>query len=537
MPYTKPGVEITQVQGTASPILTSPALDATVVGQAYSWLDINSDEAVYATAYSGVAHDISVSGNFSTEYHDITDADLVIVDLLATTGASAGESKHLVKGTDFSVSVGSDTITLNAGITIGGNAVPTGEVRVGFRSSRADANEKYHVCDSLDSITSALGSVVSWNPAAYGTYLCQLNASATVSCYATTDVDSTATLNNLGLQETYALAFLDDDTGVTSVKTHVEAYSNATNKKERVAFVNKQIAWMDSSNAAGSTFSAGATERSNTAAAIRDANSGFKSKRIFSTFPDIAYVRETRPLSTLKPAFIKASFNDQTAITWTEYNAYCELTSTTVANGVTYPAGTKVTDAVWTNLNAQNLGDLDVFAPVPGSYYCAANAGLLISQLPEQPLTNLPIAGIAKVHGSQDHFSEENLNSMAAGGTYIMTQDVATGPVYSRHQVSTNITSVALRELSVTKAVDYTAKFLRKGIKPYIGVNVISPAFLKLLNSVVVSQGLFLVRNGVLNDFKVAKVEQDTSSLDTINIEVSLLVKYPVNYIKIKLVF
>ena len=138
---------------------------------------------------------------------------------------------------------------------------------------------------------------------------------------------------------------------------------------------------------------------------------------------------------------------------------------------------------MWTNLNAQNLGDLDVFAPVPGSYYCAANAGLLISQLPEQPLTNLPIAGITKVHGSQDHFSEDNLNSMAAGGTYIMTQDVATGPVYSRHQVSTNITSVALRELSVTKAVDYTAKFLRKGIKPYIGVNVISPAFLKLLNS------------------------------------------------------
>ena len=118
MPYTKPGVEITQVQGTASPILTSPALDATVVGQAYSWLDINSDEAVYSTAYSGVSHDITVSGNFSTDYHDITDADLVIVDLLATTGASAGESKHLVKGTDFTVSAATDTITLNAGITI-----------------------------------------------------------------------------------------------------------------------------------------------------------------------------------------------------------------------------------------------------------------------------------------------------------------------------------------------------------------------------------------------------------------------------------
>lgn len=180
---------------------------------------------------------------------------------------------------------------------------------------------------------------------------------------------------------------------------------------------------------------------------------------------------------------------------------------------------------------------MDVLAPVPGSYYCAANAGLLISQRPEQPLTNLPIAGLVKTYGSQDYFSEAQLNSMAGGGTYIMTQDVSNGPIYSRHQVSTDITSVAYRELSVTKALDYTAKFIRDGIKPYIGKNVISPAFMKLLNSVLVSQGLFLVRDGVLNDFKVAKIEQDNASKDTVNVEVSVLVKYPVNYIKIKLVF
>ena len=103
--------------------------------------------------------------------------------------------------------------------------------------------------------------------------------------------------------------------------------------------------------------------------------------------------------------------------------------------------------------------------------------------------------------------------------------------------MSTDVTSVAYRELSVTKSLDYTAKFIRSGLQPYIGVNVVSPEFLKLLNSVLVSQGLFLVRDGVLNDFKVSSVAQDQASKDTINVEVVVLVKYPVNYIKIKLVF
>ena len=35
MPYVKPGVEVTQVQRTATPILNSPELTATIVGRGY----------------------------------------------------------------------------------------------------------------------------------------------------------------------------------------------------------------------------------------------------------------------------------------------------------------------------------------------------------------------------------------------------------------------------------------------------------------------------------------------------------------------
>jgi len=35
MPYVKPGVEVKQVQRTATPILNSPELTATIVGRGY----------------------------------------------------------------------------------------------------------------------------------------------------------------------------------------------------------------------------------------------------------------------------------------------------------------------------------------------------------------------------------------------------------------------------------------------------------------------------------------------------------------------
>tara|TARA_Y100001937_G_scaffold21799_1_gene30808 strand:- start:21601 stop:23199 length:1599 start_codon:yes stop_codon:yes gene_type:complete len=532
MAYVKPGVEVTQVQESSTPILTAPTLTATVVGCPYYWHDVDSDEAVVATTYSGVSQDVLLSSlNATYNAIDADDVDLVVVDLLATAGDAAGEIKHLVKGTDFTVTHADNKITVNAGISIGTAAVTKGEIRVGFRCHKTDSENIFHTFDSLQAIRDELGKVVTWNPLAYATHLCQVNSNSVVSAYGATNVDDAGTLEQLGLQETYALAFIDDDVSAATIGNHCTTYSSATNKKERIAFINKKIAW------SGSDWSSSSTDRANTAAAIRDGNSGLANKRLFTIHPDVAYVQETRHISTTKPSFVTASFATESSVNFTTNNALCRLAVSTTANGVKYQAGTLIDDTVWANLNAQGFHSITVKAPVPGSYYCAATAGLLIAQTPEQPMTNLPVGGLDETWGSQDFFTEANLNTMAQGGTYIMTQDTKTGPIYSRHQTSTDISSVAKRELNITKSLDFAAKFIRSGLKPYIGRNVISPAFLKLLESVLVSQGLFLVRDGVLNDFKVASVKQDASSPDTINVEVNVLVKYPVNYIKIKLVF
>jgi hypothetical protein len=536
MAYVKPGVEVTQVQETATPILTAPTLTACVVGEAYYWQDINLDTSVHPTTYSGATASFDLA-DYANGYADMdtNDGNCVIVDLISTAGSTAGQVKHLAT-TEFGVTASaSASVAISGSLTIGGVAIGAANVKIGYRAKNTGA-AGYKIHNSLKAITDTLGKDVSWNPLAYAAALCMSNSSSIVTSYDVGPdgvVDSAGTLGQLGVKDIYALAFIDDSADAAKVKTHVETMSDAINKKERLAFLNKATPW-DTNNANAQT----PTDLAATAAAVRDANLSINSKRVFETHPDVAYVLETRPVATLNPSFQTAAFQNVTGITWANYSAYCELASEVTTGGTKYVAGTKIDSTVFAALLADgNIGDLQVFAPVPGGYYNAACAGLLISQTPEQPLTNLSMGGIKRTLGSQDQFTEADLNTMAGGGTYVITQDGPTAPIYSRHQVSTDVTSIAYRELSVTKSLDYAAKFIRDGIKPYVGVNVISPAFIKLLNSVLVSQGLFLVREGVLNDFKVISVAQDSVSADTIQVVVNVLVKYPVNYIKIKLVF
>lgn len=178
-----------------------------------------------------------------------------------------------------------------------------------------------------------------------------------------------------------------------------------------------------------------------------------------------------------------------------------------------------------------------VYAPIPGYYYTAAIAGQTVGKEPQEPLTNVPVSGFEMTNGSQDKFIEDDLNTMASGGTWILTQSDSQAPLVNRHQLSTDITSVAKRELSITNTLDYAAKMLRQALNPYIGRYNITPSFLNLVNSVLVSASKKLIRNGVVEDISSISVEQDANQKDTLIVSLDVKVKYPVNYIKIKLIF
>lgn len=171
-----------------------------------------------------------------------------------------------------------------------------------------------------------------------------------------------------------------------------------------------------------------------------------------------------------------------------------------------------------------------------GFYMNAAIAGMIAQQPPQQSFTNFPMTGFTRVLGSNDTFSERQLNVMAAGGAYIIVQDSQNAPLIARMALTTDLTSIETRTDSITKVVDFTAKFMRKGIRNFIGRFNITQAFLDSLGSVI--QGLigFLVETGVLIGGTLNNLIQDEDAPDTVLIDITLDVPYPANYIRLTLV-
>ncbi|MBC8436890.1 hypothetical protein H8D85_01050 [bacterium] len=536
MAYTKPGVEISQIQQSATPIFAEADLSSVIVGPGYHIQPATEavDSAGDAIIYSGVALTVDldeVNSSFSTV--DSADQDLIYVDFIGTKGGDTGKTFYLENGTDFTTSTSGVSFVANLS-----NYSDSYSIKIGYRALRDDL-DNYRVIEGYSDLESRVGLPMTYNPLAFGTKIALDNAGTSIGIYGTDTLIGgfDTALSALEVEDVYCIApmsHLDNLSG--ALKTHCESMSEPEAKKERIGIISRQI----SAQATTGNYRGASENKTAIAGEVRDANSAVGSKRIVMTYPDIVYVNELRHISTIKQGWIQDSFagmGSSNIFETANYNLYARFIGNIEANGVVYGSGEIITDDAWNNLIAEDIHELNVSVPVPGWAYSAAVAGQSAGEAPEQPFTNVSIAGLGKTYGSQDHFTEAQLNTMASGGTYIMTQDTAGSPIKSRHQVTTDITSVAKRELSITRAIDASAKFIRDGVSPYIGKYNISPSFLKLLNSVIVGQGLFLVRNGTLNDFKLSSLKVDELSPDTIRVSIDLLPKYPVNYIKIELVF
>lgn len=563
MAYVKPGVEITQIQASITPVLIGPDLEALILGAGFHWQDPTLDESQYATEFVAGDGDLVISlSGYNADYYDLdTDAadnKLVLVDLYVTSGAYAGYTYHYnasdndgedlsIADSNIVVNKTTNTVTISSGVSLPADfigadedyVIPRAKVSVGYRALKTDLNVLRSI-ERISDIRTTIGDIVTWNPLAFGTYLAQANGSVSINTFGVGSEtgelgadDYTSALDELEPHEVYAIAPMESNwpSFAATLANHVNEQSEAINKHERIGIVNLEL---PSENGYQTTD----VNKLLISEEIKARNFAYGYRRLFSTHPDVAYVQETRHISTLYPEWIQASFDSFVDITFTDWNAYAKFTGNiTLADGTKYWKNDNITTEMVTKMKNNGVDELSVLVPVPGFYYGACIAGQVAGEEPSQPLTNVPIAGLLKTHGSQDYFSEENLNTMAEGGTYIMTQAAATAPIVSRHQMSTDVSSIAKRELSVTKALDFTSKFVRNGLRPYIGRYAITPAFLRLVHGILVGQGRWLVREGHLNDFKVVSVEQDTVNPDTILVEVQVLVKYPVNYIKIQLIF
>jgi hypothetical protein len=469
-------------------------------------------------------------------------------------------------------------------------------VVVAYKALRIDLspdadNPALLVVDDITTLQEAADPISTDNPGALMTYLSLLNApTVTVAAIGVPEVSADAPDGTplgyakcaefLENEEVYALATASQLSTVhQTFMTHVVAMSEADQKGERIYFFNPEIPDRDNSTLVGSGTDANTTATAgectievNIAPAliaagidpntdINPATGAIENEVYLDLGTDDKYYLvkavDNGTTLTLRTSFESGDGNDDAFYTeddfpttlisddWSVFIRGEELLIT----GTTRPDRNAIAETIQTaaaavgsrrayrvhpdqvGINVSGLEQL-----VEGYYATACVVGMVGQLPPQQGFTNYPMTGLTRVVGSSDQFTQRQLNVMAAGGVYILVQEAQGAPITCRHQLSTDLTSIETRELSITKVVDYTAKFMRAGLRSFIGRSNITQGFLDNLSTIVQGQLNFLVESGVLIGADINNLIQDADNPDTVLVDVTLDVPFPCNYIRLTLI-
>lgn len=177
-----------------------------------------------------------------------------------------------------------------------------------------------------------------------------------------------------------------------------------------------------------------------------------------------------------------------------------------------------------------------------GYFVAAALAGLRSGTVPHQGLTNSEVLGFTDLTQVVRTFTSTQLDTLAAEGVWIVTQDTVGSTPYVRHQLTTDTSGLNTSEDSVTTNVDSISYGLMRVLEPYIGRYNVYPGSIDYVRNSIIDELIFrqtetfTVRAGnQLVGFKIVKLQQDPTFKDRINAEIQLQVPYPLNFIVVTL--
>jgi hypothetical protein len=136
----------------------------------------------------------------------------------------------------------------------------------------------------------------------------------------------------------------------------------------------------------------------------------------------------------------------------------------------------------------------------PGYFLCATLAGLRGGVLPHQGLTNMEILGYDDLSRTVDFFSATQLDTLAASGYWIVTQDPSDGTVFTRHQLSTgDQDDLNQKEQNITTNLDNISKNFLLRMKTFIGRGNVTPTMIQILRGEIISL-IEQFKNTIIND-------------------------------------
>jgi hypothetical protein len=236
----------------------------------------------------------------------------------------------------------------------------------------------------------------------------------------------------------------------------------------------------------------------------------------------------------LSPAIATSGSTDEKI---TDFLTKCTTAATVSGSGANANAGPRRVHNVFPD--KYNNGDN---VEVEGYFLAAALAGLRAGSVPHQSLTNTQVIEPYYLTATMSTYTEDQLDTLAAAGVWIVTQDKKGGSAYTRHQLTGDATNLNYREDSVTANVDSISYGLQSALAPYVGIYNISPASLLKIRTAVDNELSYRLTNtytaragNQLLGYKIVSITQNATFQDKVDVVVQLTVPYPMNYITVTL--
>ena len=199
--------------------------------------------------------------------------------------------------------------------------------------------------------------------------------------------------------------------------------------------------------------------------------------------------------------------------------------------------GTRRMVNIWVEGATKVLGG--VITPIPVKYVACEVAGLRAAVLPQQGLTRTEITSISDASPMFTRYTQSLLDQVAADGTMIITQDLESGAVYIRHQLTTDSSDGSLYwEDSVGTNLDSISFGIKDLLDGYIGRYNVTPATVAEIRNKIWHYLDGLTRTDfdtavgpALIGFEGLDVAVDSVLRDRINVFVQVIMPLPLNNI------
>lgn len=462
------------------------------------------------------------------------------------------------------VSINGDGISLPVGLTcaldtFGACPVAAADVLVSYRAQRIEKSSDVWAYKKVSELQADFGldQIVPENPAVFAAYISLQTASVETNLLALNHsfledemIAYQSAFDVLALTEMYAISVLTHNTSVhLALKSHCETLSQSNNRLERIGIANRKLVTtavvVDTVLTSGSEGFAGTNNL-----VLTSSLSSFLTDGVVPGH----YIVVTSP-SAVKGRYKIDSVDSQTQVTvvgpvasaHTAISFYVEKDlqknqQAGVLAAYGHSIGSRRMVFVWPDVVLGPVGSS--IRQLPG-YFLGATVGALTTGLPtQQGLTNLSVSYFSGLRHSTKYFDRDQMNIIAGGGVMIFVQDVLdVTALYVRHQLTTDTSAIKFQEYSITKNVDFIAKFIRDNHKQYIGqYNIVDTTFDDLKSNAVGLMKFLKERTrlpkigGVINSGQLTSIAQDPVNIDSIIETYQIDIPIPLNNLDITII-